>query len=117
MLPLICLVVALALGIGLLLGTINVFYRDVEQSTTMLLQFWFWLTPIVYPGRALPSFFASVLEWNPMWPIVSFTQTVLLENRVPAWSSLGYPAVIAFGFLLLGLLAFRRLSGEIVDEL
>jgi ABC-type polysaccharide/polyol phosphate export permease len=52
-----------------------------------------------------------------MWPIVSFTQTVLLENRVPAWSSLGYPAVVACGFLLLGLVAFRRLSGEIVDEL
>jgi lipopolysaccharide transport system permease protein len=117
MLPVIGLVVALALGLGVLLGTINVFYRDVEQSTAMLLQFWFWLTPIVYPGRALPAFFASVLEWNPMWPIVSFTQTVLLENRVPAWSTLGYPAVVAFAFLSLGLLAFRRLSGEIVDEL
>ena len=117
MLPLVVLVVALALGIGLLLGTVNVFYRDVDQGTTMVLQFWFWLTPIVYPGRALPPFFASVLEWNPMWSIVNFSQTVLLENRAPAWSTLGYPAVIAFGFLALGLLVFRRLGGEIVDEL
>jgi lipopolysaccharide transport system permease protein len=116
-LPVIGLVVALALGLGVLLGTINVFYRDIEQSTAMLLQFWFWLTPIVYPGRSLPGQFASVLEWNPMWPIVNFTQTILLEDRVPPWSTLGYPAVAAFGFLLLGLVAFRRLSGEIVDEL
>lgn len=117
MLPVIMVVVALALGIGLLLGTINVFYRDIEQSTMMVLQFWFWLTPIVYPGRALPSFFASILQWNPMWPIVNFTQTIFLENQVPAIASLAYPACVAAGLFAIGLVAFRRLSGEIVDEL
>ena len=117
MVPVFLLVVAFALGLGVLLGTINVFYRDVEQSTTMLLQFWFWLTPIVYPGRALPGFFASVLEWNPMWPIVSFAQTIFLEDRVPEWSLLIYPTVVAILLVGLGLVAFRKLSGEIVDEL
>ena len=50
MIPLVCLVVALALGLGVLLGTINVSYRDVEPTISMLVQFWFWLTPIVYPA-------------------------------------------------------------------
>jgi lipopolysaccharide transport system permease protein len=117
MVPVLLLVVAFALGLGVLLGTINVFYRDVEQSTTMLLQFWFWLTPIVYPGRTLPDFFASVLAWNPMWPIVSFAQTIFLEDRVPDWSLLIYPTVVAMALVGLGLVAFRKLSGEIVDEL
>ncbi len=117
LIPVLLLIVALALGLGVLLGTINVFYRDVEQSTSMLLQFWFWLTPIVYPGRTLPGFFADVLAWNPMWPIVNFAQTIFLEDRVPAWSTLLYPVCVALVFLLLGLYAFRRLSGEIVDEL
>jgi len=115
--PVLALVVAFAIGLGVLLGTVNVFYRDVEQSSSMLLQFWFWLTPIVYPGRTLPDFLASVLAWNPMWPIVHFAQTIFLEDRVPAWSSLIYPAVVAAVLLLLGLFAFRKLSGEIVDEL
>ena len=117
LIPALILVVAFALGLGVLLGTINVFYRDVEQVTTMLLQFWFWLTPIVYPARALPDFFASVLAWNPLVPIVIFIQSIFLEDRVPPWETLVYPATIAVGFLVLGLVAFRRLSGEIVDEL
>jgi lipopolysaccharide transport system permease protein len=117
MLPVVVLVAALALGLGILLGTLNVFYRDVEQSTAMLLQFWFWLTPIVYPGRALPGFAAQLLAWNPMWPIVGFAQTIFLEDRIPRWSTLAYPATVALAFMLLGWLAFRRLSGEIVDEL
>ena len=69
-----------AIGLGVLLGTINVFYRDVEQSTSMLLQFWFWLTPIVYPGRALPGLAADLLAWNPMWPIVNFAQAIFLDR-------------------------------------
>jgi len=115
--PLVVLVVAFAVGLGVLLGTINVFYRDVEQATTMLLQFWFWLTPIVYPGRTLPDFVASALAWNPLWPVVHFAQTIFVEDRVPPWSSLAYPAIVAVALLLLGLFAFRNLSGEIVDEL
>lgn len=115
--PVLVLIVALALGLGVLLGTINVFYRDVEQSTSILLQFWFWLTPIVYPGRTLPDGFAQALAWNPMTPVVRFAQAIFLEDRTPAWSTLLYPAAVAAALLLLGLFAFRRLSGEIVDEL
>ena len=114
---LIALVVALAMGLGVLLGTINVFYRDVEQSTSMVLQFWFWLTPIVYPGRAVPDFFAAVLQWNPVWSIVTFAQTLFLDNRIPEWSTLIYPALVALVLCAFALVAFRKLAGEIVDEL
>ncbi|MBA3775417.1 MAG: ABC transporter permease [Betaproteobacteria bacterium] len=115
--PPLVIVVAFALGLGVLLGTINVFYRDVEQTAGLVLNFWFWLTPIVYPSRALPQTLATVLEWNPMWPLVSFMQAVFLGERIPAWSTLTYSAAVALGLLALGLFAFRRLSGEIVDEL
>jgi ABC-type polysaccharide/polyol phosphate export permease len=52
-----------------------------------------------------------------MWPIVSFAQTIFLEDRVPDWSLLTYPTVVAMVLVGLGLVAFRKLSGEIVDEL
>lgn len=115
--PVVVIVVALALGLGMLLGTINVFYRDVEQTVGLSLTFWFWLTPIVYPARALPEWLAAALEWNPMWPLVHFAQTVFLEHRVPDWSGLLYPAVLAAALMFVALRAFRALSADIVDEL
>ena len=60
---------------------------------------------------------AHVFAWNPLWPIVGFSQAIFLENRVPEWSALAYPAAATAVLLLLGLIAFRRLAGEIVDEL
>jgi len=115
--PVVVIVVALALGLGVLLGTINVFYRDVEQTVGLVLNFWFWLTPIVYTARALPDWLAAALEWNPMWPLVHFAQTIFLDHTVPDWSSLLYPAVLAAVLLFGALRAFRALSADIVDEL
>jgi lipopolysaccharide transport system permease protein len=81
----------------------------------MIVGFWFWLTPIVYPAGALPEGFASLLSWNPLWPIMQFVQTIFVEDRVSAWFTLAYPAVVTTVCVALGLVAFRR--GELVDEL
>ena len=115
--PVLVIVIAFALGLGVLLGTINVFYRDVGQVAGLLLNFWFWLNPIVYPARAVPDWLASTLQWNPMWPLVSFAQTLFLDGKIPDWGPLAYPAGVALVLVALGLHAFRALSGEIVDEL
>ena len=52
--PLLLLQTAFAAALGVLLGTLNVFFRDVGQFTGVVLQFWFWLTPIASPRGALP---------------------------------------------------------------
>lgn len=115
--PAVVVLVGLAMGLGVLLGVVNVFYRDVEQATGLVLGFWFWLTPIVYPARTVPDWLASILEWNPLWPLVRFIQTVFLDGRPGDWQTLLYPAAVACALVALGLRAFLKLGGEIVDEL
>lgn len=115
--PVVAIAALLAMGLGLLLATVNVFYRDVEQTTNLVLQFWFWLTPIVYPVGALPAVMQQVLSWNPMWPIVRAMQAIFLENRFPEWLPLLYPLVLAVVFVVLARSAYDRLANELVDEL
>jgi lipopolysaccharide transport system permease protein len=115
--PAVGLVFAFALGLGVLLATFNVFYRDIGQAVSMLLQLWFWLTPIVYPARTLPTPLADILSWNPMWPIVRFAQSIFVDDRIPPWTTLVYPAIAAALLLMVAMSAFRSLSGDIVDEL
>lgn len=115
--PVVLVLIAFAIGLGLLAGVINVFYRDVEQGTAMILQFWFWSTPIVYLPDIVPSWFAQLLAWNPIVPIVQAMQTLFLNATQPDWPSLMYPAVLAVVLLWLSVRAYTRLSGEIVDEL
>ncbi|MDT1893076.1 ABC transporter permease, partial [Acinetobacter baumannii] len=50
MLPVLLVQVLLAIGLAMIVGVLNVFFRDVGQFVTIAMQFWFWLTPIVYPA-------------------------------------------------------------------
>jgi lipopolysaccharide transport system permease protein len=116
-LPVLLILVGFTTGLGILCGTINVFYRDVEQTLGVVLQFWFWLTPVVYVSKALPENIARLMQANPMWPIVSALQGIFLDARQPEWHTLLWPGVLAIILLALAVFAFARLSGEIVDEL
>ena len=115
-LPVLGIMAGLAIGLGLLGATINVYYRDVEQFTGVLTQFWFWLTPIIYPAEVVPDHFRSIFEWNPIFPLVAAMQDVFLRGLWPDWASLIYPASVAFASLCLGALVYFRLGQDMTDE-
>jgi len=118
MIPVLIIQVAFSVGLGVTLGVLNVFFRDVGQFFGIFLQFWFWLTPIVYPASVLPESLQSVLpRWNPMAPIIAAYQGIFVTGQWPDWSTLRIPAVVALVFCAFGLRLFRRRAGEMVDEL
>lgn len=115
--PVLLIQVTLAVGIGIFLGTLNVFFRDINQIAKMGMQFWFWLTPIIYPVLIVPEKIRVMLELNPMYPVVAAYQRVFVSHEAPKWESLIPVTVIAVFFLWLGLYIFRKNAGEIIDEL
>ena len=115
--PLLAIQQGFAIGLGILLGTLHVFFRDIGQLWLVVVNLWFWLTPIVYHVDILPERFRALSRWNPLTPLFLAYQDIVLENAWPRWSELGLSAMAAVVFLALGLLTFRRLSGEMVDEL
>jgi lipopolysaccharide transport system permease protein len=115
--PVIALIVIFAIGLGITLGVLNVFFRDVGQAFGILLQFWFWLTPVVYPATIIPERLRGLLHYNPMAAPIVACQDILVAGRWPNWHSLWPIAVLSVVMCLLGLRLFRRHAGEMVDEL
>jgi lipopolysaccharide transport system permease protein len=110
--------IAFAIGLGVSLGVLNVFFRDVGQLFTVVLQFWFWLTPIVYPASILPEAARNILlGWNPMAPLIAGYQDIFVLGHWPDWESLLMPTVLATLLCVLALRLFRKHSGEMADEL
>jgi lipopolysaccharide transport system permease protein len=114
---LLAILLAFAIGLGMMLGVLNVFFRDVGQFFGIFVQFWFWLTPIVYPVNILPTSAQNLMAYNPMAPLLAGFQAVLVMGQWPQWASLLYPAVLAALLCLLGMRLFRRHAGDMVDEL
>ncbi|WP_250628530.1 ABC transporter permease [Pinirhizobacter soli] len=109
--------VAFALGLGLLLGVLNVFVRDINQFMQVILQLWFWLTPIVYMTTIIPPALMSWMRLNPMYWIVTEYQGVLVYGRGPEFMSLLPILVSSLVLLVVGLLLFRKAAPDMVDVL
>lgn len=109
--------IALALGLGLALGVLNVFMRDIGQIVPVILQFLFWLTPIVYMADIIPKQYQGWLILNPLIPIITGYQNVLLYDRSPDWAGLSVVALAAVSLLAFALVLFRKASPEMVDQL
>ncbi|MFA6197072.1 MAG: ABC transporter permease [Sulfurimonas sp.] len=111
------LVLALSVGLGLILGVINVFVRDVGQITPILLQFWFWLTPVVYTIDMLPQHYKIFFMLNPMTSIVQAYQSILVYGTEPDFYSLLYPVCLSIFLLFLALFIFIKANEEMADVL
>lgn len=116
-LPLLVVQVALAAGLGIIAGVLNVFFRDVGQFVNILLQFWFWFTPIVYSTATLPASVQPLIDLNPMTPLARAYQGIFVYRQMPHWQSIWPVAVLGAALCVAGMLLFRRRAAEMVDEL
>jgi len=117
MIPLLIIEVIFALGLGVVLGVINVFFRDVGKFIAVLLHFWFWFTPIVYVLSTLPVRAQGILKYNPMTVLVDNYQRVVIHQQSIEWGSVWPVMVAAVVLCILGMHLFRKHAADMVDEL
>lgn len=110
-----------AMGLGMLLSGLNVFFRDTAQALTIILQIGFWANPIVYPFSQIESSlgdWAFLFRLNPMESFISAAQAAIGDPAASPWA--GAPWVIAlFPVVCLGVgaLIFRRMLPDVRDGL
>jgi lipopolysaccharide transport system permease protein len=109
------LAVLTALGVGLWLSALNVQYRDVRYTTTFLIQLWFFLTPVTYPGSLVPARWRWLYGLNPMAGVVEGFRWALL-GRAEAPGALLLASLVAVVLVLVGgLYYFRRMEAIFAD--
>jgi lipopolysaccharide transport system permease protein len=115
--PVLAVEIAFAIGTSVVAGVLNVFFRDVGQFFVILLQFWFWFTPIVYSITTLSPAARNLIHFNPMTPLAQAYQNIFVYGLAPSWPSIVHVAILAVVMCALGFFLFRRHAGDMVDEL
>lgn len=107
----------LLLGLGWMLSALQVFYRDIGQALPILLNVWFWATPIVWPEQNIPDRFRDILNYNPIYYVVSGYRDSLIYPEV-RWPGV-IPTVsfwcFALAVMIVGTYIFDRLKPEFAD--
>jgi ABC-type polysaccharide/polyol phosphate export permease len=120
-LPLLLLAVplqmGLTLGLGLVVAAAHVFFRDTAQLLGMVLNAWFYLTPVVYPLALVPQDFRPWLELNPLTPLVGMYRQAFLAGEAALVPGTGALALVSVVLVSAGLWVFNRLKRTFVDEI
>lgn len=105
----------LTFGVGLGLAAVNVYFRDTAQAAGLVLNAWFFLTPIIYSMNLIPDDIRPVIELNPLTGLVSLYRAAFLGGEV----AVGLMPLLASaaGALVLGGALYARLRHGLADEI
>lgn len=108
---------ALLIGLGWMLSALQVFYRDISHGLTIILNLWFWVTPIVWSPDIMPPEYRGLMFYNPVHYIIEGYRGLLIYDSV-VWPNAGattyFWSITALVFFV-GNYAFRRLKPEFAD--
>lgn len=107
----------LLVGLGLLVATANVFYRDVQHLVTVALSLLFYLTPVFYRSEQVGAAAGVVLRLNPVAALVVAHRSVCFEGTWPPPEALVGGFLVSALALVSGWLIHRRHVAELVDRL
>lgn len=107
--------ILLTVGLSLLVASAQVFLRDTSQALSLLLNGWFYLTPIVYPASLVPERLRGWTEANPLTALVGWYRYALLGGEVPGGTLVLVGAAVVL--VVVGAFVFRRLAPTFADEI
>jgi ABC-type polysaccharide/polyol phosphate export permease len=120
---LLCLPVAIvlfacfALGLGLIVATMNTFYRDCGHLVMVFLQAWYFATPIIYYATLIPESSRWRLWLNPAYPFIKLFQDIIYDGLWPGGITFLVAAGIAAVSLGVGYAAFKCYEDKLVFRL
>jgi ABC-2 type transport system permease protein len=125
--PLAFLMMVMALiGIGLMLSTLTVLYKDLVRVVQIFMRLLFYMTPILYPSSRVIdelknnpdlSWLVQVYFLNPFVTIIDLYRCALWSDEFPGWTHVGTASAICVALLGIGMFVFRRLEGAVLKEI
>lgn len=119
LLPLVWLTqLLLTAGLGYLAAGLTVFLRDIPQTIGVILNLWFYMTPIVYTADAIPKEWQAWVFWlNPMAAIAEVYRDLVLVGEVKHWGEWAVASGIGAIVFCCGYLVYKRLRPAFADVL
>lgn len=107
----------LAYALGLLFAVLNVFIRDIKEIVNVIVQIWFWFTPIVYVIDILPDKVKELICLNPIYAFIQVYQKAFVTKEQIDYILLSVYGGVSLLLLLISYLVYRKLEKDIRDFL
>lgn len=118
LIPLVLLLqIILILGISLFLSCLAVYFRDIINIFTVVIRFWFYLTPILYPYTMVPERFQFYYLLNPMSIIIYMYRYAILGTEMPGMGTTYICVLVSVLLFLVGYWFFSSREADLIKRL
>ena len=100
--------IAFSIGMGLILSSMMVYFRDTQFLYGVALTLWTYLTPLFYPETIIPNKYMIIVECNPMYHFIRYVRQIILHGGLPPMRAHFFCAFFAVATLFIGLKIFKR---------
>lgn len=119
LLPLVWLTqLLLTFGLSYMVAGLTVFVRDIPQMLVVVLNLWFYVTPIIYPASAIPEAFRGLVFWlNPIAAIAEVYRDIIIIGKITHWGEWAIASAMSAIIFYFGYTVYNRLRPEFADVL
>lgn len=102
-----CLI-AFTIGIGMILASMMVYFRDTQFLYGIITVLWMYLTPLFYPIDIVPARFLFIIKCNPMFHFIRYVRNLILDNSMPTLRAHLVCLLYAAGSMIIGWFVFKK---------
>lgn len=115
MIPIMVLQTLFAFGLGVILSLFTPFFRDLKEAVPIVIQLWFWMTPIIYMKEMITKKYPALVTYNPFYYYVEIYQDIFLFSKTPSLQSVVIVTAIALSTLILAGYLYKKMISSIKD--
>jgi len=113
--PLMILQSLFVFGLGAILSLFTPFFKDLKEAVPIVVQLWFWVTPIIYMKEMLSHKYPALLTYNPFFYFADSYQDIFLYSKAPSLSKVVLMVAMTLFMLFLAGYLYKKMVGTIKD--
>lgn len=103
-----------SLGVGMILCTVVVFFRDMKHLYSVLTTAWIYVTPVFYPLSMLPDQVKMIVKCNPLTMYVEMFRETIMYNTIPSFEEHIQCIVVSGLIALFGIYVFKKNQNKFI---
>lgn len=115
LIPIMLLQMLFSFGIGVTVSLFTPFFKDLKEVIPIVVQLWFWMTPIIYLSSMIEDKYPFLLEYNPFYFFVKIYQDIFLYSKAPSFETIGFLIGMTLVSLILAGYLYKKMIGTIKD--
>ena len=115
MLPIMLLQTLFVFALGVIISLFVPFFKDLKEAVPIIIQLWFWMTPIIYMQEMIADKYPLILTYNPFYHFVHLYQDIFLYAKAPGLMDLFTILTITVITLVLSAYCYKKMINSIKD--